>query len=458
MNKTTIGISLGLSLAIFSFLTSQFLQQTPAFSWTLAIALLCICWWVFEPIPVPATSLIPIAVFPLVGVLSAKQVGEACGSPVILLLMGGALLSTAMSHSGAHRRIAMIMVHWFGEKNQRHLVFGFTLAAATLSMWISNTASVLMLLPVAMAVIEKAEDRSLPLPLLLGIAFGASIGGIGTPVGTPANLIFIQVYKDTTGVEISFSQWMMLGLPVVVLFLPVVALWLTRNLNNQHGPVIPKLGAWRPEEKRVLLVFSLTALAWITRKEPFGGWSDLFGLETANDASVALLAVVAMFLIPKGDGSKDKLLTWEAASEIPWGVVLLFASGVCIAKAFTVSGLSQALGDQLTALTAVPVILMILCIALVVTFMTEAASNTASATLLMPILAAAALAAEQDPRLLMVPAAMSASCAFMLPIATGPNALVFGSGKIEVAEMMREGILLNIVGACIITAVCYLII
>ncbi len=458
MNKTSLGILIGLALSISGYFTAHLFGQSSAFCWTISITLLCISWWITEPIPVPVTSLIPIAIFPFVGVLTTKEVGEAYGSPVILLLLGGALLSTAMSHSGAHRRIALMMVHWFGEKNQRHLVFGFTLASAVLSMWISNTATVLMLLPVATAVIEKAKDKNLSLPLLLGIAFGASIGGIGTPVGTPANLIFLQVYKETTGVEISFGEWMMMALPVVVLFLPIAAIWLTRNLNDGDSPALPKLGAWQPAEKRVLLVFALTALAWITRKEPFGGWSGFFGLENANDASVALLAVVAMFLIPKGDGSKDKLLTWEAASEIPWGVLLLFASGVCIAKAFTVSGLSNAIGDQLSLLTVVPVLVMIICIALTVTFMTEAASNTASATLLMPILAAAAVAAQQDPRLLMIPAAMSASCAFMLPIATGPNAIVFGSGKIRVPEMMREGLLLNFVGAIIITAVCYFLV
>lgn len=455
MNKSTLSIFLGLAVSGSGFFISQYYGNSAIFCWTVAITLLCVSWWILEPIPVPVTALIPLGLFPLVGVLSPKQVGEAYGSPVILLLLGGALLSTAMSHSGAHRRIALTMVGWFGQSSQRHLVFGFMLAAASLSMWISNIATTLMLLPVATAIIEKAEDKSLALPLLLGIAFSASIGGMGTPVGTPPNLIFIQVYKEHTGMDIGFGEWMAMAVPVVVLFVPIVALWLTRNMAKASCPSLPALGPWRPEEKRVLAVFALTAFFWITRKEPFGGWSTLFGLENANDASVALLAVVLIFLIPKSDGSKEPLLTWKAASHIPWGVLLLFASGVCIAKAFIVSGLSQAIGDQLTAFTTVPVILMILCIALAVTFMTETVSNTASATLLMPILAAAALAAQVDPRLLMIPAVMSASCAFMLPIATGPNAIVFGSDKIRVSEMMREGLLLNFVGAIIITGVCY---
>jgi sodium-dependent dicarboxylate transporter 2/3/5 len=421
---------------------------------TAMVTLWCVVWWVFEPIPIPVTSLLPLAVLPLLGVLTPTQVGQAYGSPLIILLLGGFILSRAMEHSGAHRRIALGMVRLFGATSDRRLVLGFMAASAVLSMWISNTATALMLLPVALAVLEKLEEDRLAIPLLLGIAYAASVGGIGTPIGTPPNLVFMQIYQENTGQTIGFTQWMSWGVPVVVLFVPVIGLWLTRNLHGASGVVLPEVGAWRPEEKRVMAVFALTALAWITRQEPFGGWSELLGLHTANDASVALLAVVAMFLVPNGKG--EKLLTWERAVTIPWGVLLLFAGGICLAKAFVSSGLSPLLGDWLASLSYLPVWVLIAVICLMVTFMTEATSNTASTTLLMPVLAAAALAAGIAPEILMVPAAMSASCAFMLPVATAPNSVVFGSGLVPIARMAREGFILNLLGTVLIASLCYL--
>jgi sodium-dependent dicarboxylate transporter 2/3/5 len=274
------------------------------------VAVLCVLWWVFEPVPIPVTSLLPIALLPLLGVLTPAQVGQAYGSPLILLLLGGFLLSKAMEHSGAHRRIALGMVSLFGASSGRRLVLGFMVAAALLSMWISNTATTLMLLPVALAVLDAADDRErLAVPLLLGIAYAASVGGLGTPIGTPPNLIFMQVYEHTTGVAISFTRWMSWAVPVVILMVPVMALTLTRK---------PEVGAWRTEERRVMAVFAVTALAWITRSEPFGGWKTWLDLPQANDASVALLAVVAMFVVPNGRG--QALLTWERAASIPWGL------------------------------------------------------------------------------------------------------------------------------------------
>jgi sodium-dependent dicarboxylate transporter 2/3/5 len=420
---------------------------------TAMVALWCVVWWVFEPVPVPVTSLLPLALLPLLGVLTAAEVGQAYGSPLILLLLGGFILSRAMETSGAHRRVALTMVSLFGSQSDRRLVFGFMAASAVLSMWISNTATTLMLLPVALAVLEKADGEQLAVPLLLGIAYAASVGGIGTPIGTPPNLIFMQVYEETTGTSISFTQWMMWGMPVVIVLLPIVALWLTRGLRGSSGVVVPEVGQWRAEEKRVMWVFALTALAWITRREPFGGWSEWLGLPGANDASVALLAVVLMFLIPNGKG--EKLLSWDRAITIPWGVLLLFAGGICLAKAFTGSGLSSLLGDWLASLSYLPLWLLIAIICLVVTFLTEATSNTASTTLLMPVLAAAAFAAGIEPELLMVPAAITASCAFMLPVATAPNTVVFGSGKITTQRMASEGFVLNLLGAAVVAGLCY---
>ena len=421
------------------------------------VAVLCVLWWVFEPIPIPVTSLLPLAVLPLLGVLTPAEVGQAYGSPLILLLLGGFLLSKAMEHSGAHRRIAIGMVSLFGASSGRRLVMGFMAAAAVLSMWISNTATTLMLLPVALAVLDATPDKEkLAAPLLLGIAYAASVGGMGTPIGTPPNLIFMQVYEQTTGESISFSRWMSWAIPVVILMVPAMAVLLTRNIGGALAVQLPDVGVWRAEERRVMAVFGVTALAWVTRSEPFGGWKLWLGLPQANDASVALLAVVAMFLIPNGKG--QRLLSWERAVTIPWGVLLLFSGGICLAKGFVNSGLSQLLGQWLADMTRMPIYAMIAIICLIVTFMTETTSNTASTTLLMPVLAAAALAAGIAPELIMVPAAMSASCAFMLPVATAPNTVVFGSGLITTSRMAREGVVLNFLGAAIISLVCYTLI
>jgi sodium-dependent dicarboxylate transporter 2/3/5 len=420
------------------------------------VAVLCVIWWIFEPVPIPVTSLLPLAILPLLGVLSPSEVGEAYGSPLILLLLGGFLLSKAMEHSGAHRRIALGMVALFGVSSGRRLVMGFMAAAAVLSMWISNTATALMLLPVALAVLDAVDDKSrLAPPLLLGIAYAANIGGLGTPIGTPPNLIFMQVYQETTGQVISFTQWMGWALPVVVLMVPAMALILTRNLRGALELQLPEVGPWRKHERRVMVVFGLTALAWITRSEPFGGWKAWLDLPQANDASVALLAVVALFLVPDGKG--QRLLNWERASTIPWGVLLLFAGGICLAKGFVSSGMSDLIGLWLTEMISMPMYLLMALVCLMVTFMTEGTSNTASTALLMPILAAAALAAGISPELIMVPAAMSASCAFMLPVATGPNTVVFGTGQITTARMAREGFVINLLGAAVISSVCYLL-
>jgi sodium-dependent dicarboxylate transporter 2/3/5 len=421
-----------------------------------AVAVLCVIWWVLEPIPIPVTSLVPLAVLPLTGVLTPAEVGQAYGSPLILLLLGGFLLSKAMEHSGAHRRVALGMVHLFGASSGRRLVMGFMAAAAVLSMWISNTATTLMLLPVALAVLGAVEDKErLAAPLLLGMAYAASVGGIGTPIGTPPNLIFMQVYEETTGRAITFTQWMAWAVPVVVLLVPLMALSLTRGLRGSLQVTLPEVSSWSTAERRVMWVFGLTALAWITRSEPFGGWRAWLDLPQANDASVALLAVVVMFLLPDGKGKR--LLDWDRAVTIPWGVLLLFSGGICLAKGFVASGLSDMMGGWLAGMASFTPYLLILLVCLVVTFMTETTSNTASTTLLMPVLAASALAAGIAPEMVMVPAAMSASCAFMLPVATAPNTVVFGSGLVTTARMAREGMVLNLLGAAVISLVCFVL-
>ena len=424
--------------------------------WTAAIVLLCVVWWIFEPIPIPATSLIPIALFPLTGVLSKDEIAKAFGNDLILLMLGGFMISVAMAQSGTHRRLALGLVNFIGGDSSRRIVLGFMCACAVLSMWISNTATALMMLPLALAIIDQSQDKKIAVPLLLSIAYGCSIGGLGTPIGTAPNLIFIKEYQSFTGSTVSFTQWMIWGLPVVLLMVPLAGLWLTRRLDYVGKLEMPQAGAWRPEERRVLIVFGITVLAWITRLEPFGGWSTWLGLKHATDATVALIAVIVMFLVPNGKG--EKLLNWEAAVKIPWGILLLFAAGIVIAQAFIESSLSKFVAEQLAVLYNLHPLIIIVSIALVVTFLTETTSNAATTILLMPILAPAAMAAGLDPALLMVPAAMSASCAFMLPVATPPNAIVFGTGKIPIASMVREGLVLNFIGVVVITTVCYFLV
>lgn len=420
--------------------------------WTAATTVLCAAWWIFEPIPIPATSLLPFGLLPLAGVLSHTQAAAAYGDSLVLLFMGGFMLSAGMEKSGAHRRLALLMIRAVGGHGGRRLVLGFMLASAALSMWITNTATVLMLLPIAASVLSRVEDDRVAAALLLAVAYGASIGGIGTPVGTPPNGVFISIYRENTGRAVGFLRWMAVAMPVVVLLLPLSWLWLTRRLRGTGRVTLPEPGPWRAEERRMLVIFGLTAALWVGR----AGWSRLLGVEaTVGESTVALLMAATLFLVP--DGRDGRLLDWETAVRIPWGVLILFGGGIALAKAFGVSGLTLVLGNLLGTLTAMHTLAMILVICLVVTFLTEVTSNTATATVLMPVLAAAGLGAGLDPALLMIPAAISCSCAFMLPVGTPPNAIVFGTGRVTVRTMAREGLAINFIGAAVIAAVCWVL-
>lgn len=441
-----------LAFAFYFLLLWMGLDEKPATA--AAITLLTVIWWVSEAIPIPATSLVPFALLPMFGVVDHKTVASSLGSHVILLLMGAFMLSKAIEKSGAHQRLAVYMVRLVGVSSGRRLVFGFMLATGLLSMWISNTATTLIMLPIALAILAHVDNKELKVALILGIAYAASVGGIGTPIGTPPNVIFMGIYEEHTGREFSFLSWMKIGVPIVLIALPIMAWWLTRNVKLEQEIKLPEQGEWRIEETRTLWVFGLTALAWITRKEPFGGWSDFLDIPIAGDSTVALFAVVLMFLIPNGKGSR--LLDWDTAKTIPWGMLLLFAGGIAIAKGFVASGLSQILGEWMSSLANLPVIFMILTICLVVTYLTEITSNTATATLLMPILAVAAISAGYDPMVLMIPAAMCASCAFMLPVATAPNAIAYGTGELEIKDMVKEGAILSLILSCLIAVACYL--
>ena len=440
-----------LAFAFYLLLGQLGLAEKPAIA--AAITLLTVIWWVTEAIPIPATSLVPFALLPLFGIVDHKTVASSLGSHVILLLMGAFMLSTALVKSGAHERMAVYMVRLVGVSSGRRLVFGFMLATAILSMWISNTASTLIMLPIALAILSHVDNRKLKVALILGIAYSASVGGIGTPIGTPPNVIFMGIYEETTGSEFGFLEWMKIGVPVVLISIPLMALWLTRSVTLAEKIQLPSLPAWRAEEKRTLIIFGLTALAWITRGAPFGGWSSLLDVSIAGDSTVALAAVVVMFMTPNGKGGR--ILDWNTAKEIPWGMLLLFAGGIAIAKGFSASGLSIMLGDWLSSLANLPMIAMVLTICLVVTYVTEITSNTATATLLMPILAIVGTSTGVDPAIFMIPAAMAASCAFMLPVATAPNAIAYGTGEIAIKDMVIEGALLSFLVSCIVAVVTF---
>ncbi len=440
-----------LALAFYFLLDAFGVASAPAI--TASITLLTVAWWVTEAIPIPATSLVPFVLLPFFGIADHKLIASSLGSHVILLLMGAFMLSKALEKSGAHERLALYMVKVVGVSSGRRLVLGFMLAAGLLSSWISNTATTLVMLPIALAILARVDNQKLTIALILGIAYSASLGGIGSPLGTPPNVIFMGIYEEHTGQEFSFFSWLKLGLPIILVILPLMALWLTRGVKL-HKPIeLPTVGQWRAEEVRTLAVFGLAILLWVTRKEPFGGWSGLLDIKTAGDSTVALGAAALMFMIPNGKGCR--LLDWNSAKEIPWGMLLLFAGGIAIAKGFAASGLSDMMASGLTFLTAMPTWLMMALLCLSVTFLTEITSNTATATLLMPILAVAATSAGLDPALLMIPAAMCASCAFMLPVATAPNAIAYGTGKIRIQDMVKEGAVLSVMVSLVISVAIY---
>ena len=425
---------------------------------TAAITVWVAAWWITEPISIPATSMIPLALFPLFGILSPDDIALAYGNKLVLLMLGGFMLSAAMEKSGVHKRIALGMVNLFGNGSGRRLVFGFMTASAVLSMWISNAATTLMLLPIAMAVVSQTTNRKLQVALLLSIAYGASVGGVVTPIGTPSNLVFMGIYKEATGMDIGFLDWMQMAAPVVFIMLPIVGFWLTRDIGSIEPIGLPSVGTWRKEESRTLLVFGMTALFWVTRQQPFGGWVGFLEgqgilLPYANDASIAFIGVLFLFVLPSD--KEGKLLDWNTVTTIPWGVLILFAGGLCLASAFKSSGLSALLGNSMSSLGTLPVLLSIASICLVLTFLTEVTSNTATTTILLPILVIAANTANVEPKIFMIPATISASFAFMLPVATPPNAIVFSSGKFSVREMAKEGFILNLIGIFVVTLACY---
>jgi solute carrier family 13 (sodium-dependent dicarboxylate transporter), member 2/3/5 len=447
-----------------------------------AVALLMAVWWMTEAVPLAATALLPVALYPLLGVLPGKEVTLAYGDANIFLFMGGFFIAMAMQKWNLHERIALNIVVRTGT-NPSSLVFGFMLATAFLSMWISNTATTLMMLPIAMAVIGEMEETAgeegigkFAVCLLLGIAYAASIGGVATLIGTPPNGVLISQYQEMfpDAPEIGFFQWMIIGVPFSVILLPVTWFILTRvlfqfrdlNFDGAREEIAKRvngLGAMSRGEKIVMTVWILTALAWIFRADiklgafVIPGWYNLFPNKSyIHNSTVAIFFSLLLFIIPVDAKKGEFALDWEWAKRIPWGVLILFGGGLALAKAFTATGLVFWLGDKLTLLDGVSPLVVIVCIAMMLTFVTELTSNVATTSIMLPILGAAvAPALGVNPLLLMIPASISASCAFMLPVATPPNAIVFGGGNIRVAQMARAGLLINLIGVVLVTVITY---
>ncbi len=429
--------------------------SSEALAFTAALTLWCAGWWVTEPVAPAVTALLPLALLPMADILTPTEVAQAYGNSLILLLLGGFVLSMAVERSGAHRRLALGMVRAVGGNSGRAVLWGFMIASAGLSMWISNTATTLLLLPVALAVLADYRDPRLAVPLILGIAYAASIGGLGTPIGTPPNLVFMSVYQETTGKSFGFLDWMLIGIPVVILMVPLMALWLGRGLRGAPKAELPARPPWTRAERRVLAIFGVTALAWVFREMPFGGWSGWLGLPGATDTGVALCGALAMLVV--SDGRRGRVLTWQDAERLPWGVLVLFGGGIALSMAFQSSGLSTIMAAQLKVLADLPLILMLVMIVGSVVLLSEIVSNTATAVLLMPIMASVAIAVDVDPALLMFPTVLAASVGFMLPVATAPNVIAYGSGRVPAQRMLREGAVMDVLGTLVVCAVCYVV-
>jgi sodium-dependent dicarboxylate transporter 2/3/5 len=520
--RRKIGFLLGVPLFLFLLWPAL----TPGLSETgrrlLATSSLMAFWWITEAIPIPATALLPLCLYPVLGILPMAEVTRNYGDENVFLFLGGFFIAMAMQKWGLHRRLALHIVRLIGV-SPRRLVLGFMCATGFLSMWISNTATTMMMYPIALAVVlqltskqsitsdesERSGDPDLAgqpptsdqrpatshqqratsnfrTCMMLAIAYAASIGGMGTLIGTPPNIIFAgnahKLFPEAPPVD--FLHWLTFGLPLIILFLPIAWLLLTRLLfpitanlfsggRDLIDAEIQKLGRMSAGERGVLAIFLLTALAWIFRLNlelgfiTIPGWASRLGIaEKVSDATVAMIAGTLLFLLPAGfprlsfkgmqwKGGGEFLLDWATAVKIPWGILLLFGGGIAMSAGFKSTGLSTWLGERLATLSDWPPLVMISTVCLVVTFLTEVTSNTATATIFMPIMAATAQALHLHPFLLMIPAAISASCAFMLPVATPPNAIVFGSGHVTVPQMARAGIWLNLIGVVLVTMIVY---
>ncbi|MGB3721919.1 MAG: DASS family sodium-coupled anion symporter [Pacificimonas sp.] len=462
---------LWIAIGIVLFAAMQFIPAPGGLTreaWTVAgMGLLMLVWWVTEAVPIPVTSLLPLIILPVFGVLGFGEAAPPYASPIVLLLLGGFIIAKSVETWGLHARVALGVVARAGG-SPAAMVGGFMLASAILSMWISNTATAIMLTPIALSVAQRLHGEGgwktapVTIALLLGVAYGCSIGGVGTPIGTPTNLIILGYLENEFGRGIGFAEWMAYGVPMVAILLPLAWLVLTRlSMRVESHAAAPaqdviaderhRLGPVTTPEKRVALAFAAIALAWIFRRPltemEIGGAMPLAGV---TDHLIAIAGAVLFFLIPSGCPEKPRraLLTWPEAERIPWGVLLLFGGGLSLAAAITATGLGDWMGAGLAVLNMLPLVLLIGALVGFVIFWTEITSNVATASALMPVIGAVALAGGDDPLYLALPVAVAASCAFMLPMATGPNAIAYASGAITIPRMARTGLVLNLL--CII--------
>jgi len=444
-----------------------------------AISLLMAAWWITDAIPLAATALLPMILYPLFGILEGKETAPIYVNSTIFLFVGGFMIALAMERWKLHKRIALLIIRVIGGGPSR-IILGFMVAAAFLSMWISNTATAIMMLPIGMAIVSQMEDKfgekkthPFAVALMLGIAYACSTGGIATLVGTPPNLVLQRVFEQTFpgAPPITFGQWFLLGLPLSIILAGTVWLLLTKvffrlpkELKVERDVVeaeYARLGAVSYEEKVVSIVFVGTAFLWIFREDlilgffTIPGWSGLLPFsKMIDDGTVALFMATTLFFIPQKGGG-DRIIDDSIFQSLPWNIVILFGGGFALAKGFQVTGLSALVGNQLIGLSHVPPIVLIAIICLMLTFLTELTSNTATSQMILPILASVAAVVKINPLVFMIPATLSCSCAFMLPVATPPNAIVFGSGRLKIMEMARVGVFINLVGVPIITLYFY---
>ncbi|ALS76115.1 anion transporter [Planococcus rifietoensis] len=460
-----IGLILGPLLFILTMLFLNPEGLTPEAKAILASTIWIATWWITEAIPIPATSLLPIVLFPLTGGLDVGATTSAYGNDTIFLFMGGFMIALTMEKWNLHKRIALTIISLIGTNTER-IILGFMVATGFLSMWISNTATAMMMVPIGLAIIYQVsealkhddsidtsrENFGFGKALMLGIAYSASLGGIATLIGTPPNTLLAGAVNEIYGIEITFAEWMLFGVPVAWIFIFVAWFYLVKVAHPLKLKELPggsavikeqkaELGKASYEEKIVFAIFLLAAFSWITRS--FLLVEFLPGL---NDAMVGLIAALILFAIPSKNRRGDNLLDWATAVKLPWGILLLFGGGLAIAAGFTQSGLSEWVGGQLIGLQGINVLIIVLVVAAFVLFLTEITSNTATASMMFPIMASLAVALGIHPYALMVTAAVTASCAFMLPVATPPNAVVFGSGYLKIIDMARAGFILNVFG------------
>ncbi len=467
--------SVGLVLGPFLFaVTLLFFHPeglSPEGRAVLAVTLWIATWWITEAIPIPATSLLPIVLLPVTGALDSATVTSAYGDDIIFLFLGGFFIATAMEKWNLHRRMALAIIAFVGTSTQR-ILLGFMIATAFLSMWVSNTASVMMMVPMALAITAQValalkgtpQERDLPVfekSLIFGVGYAGTIGGIGTLIGTPPNIILAAQVRQLFDVEITFASWMMVGVPVVIVLLTIAWLYLGRVAFPMRIKGLPggretiqrerdALGPIGFEEKVVACVFAFAAFMWITREFL---WSAI--LPELRDGMIAVFAAVTLFVMPTRASLGSRVLDWKDSVKIPWGILLLFGGGLAIAAGFRATGLSEWIGTQLTVLETFHLLVIIASATGLILFLTEITSNTATATMILPVVAALALALDIHPFALMIPCAMAANCAFMLPVGTPPNAIIFATEKLTIIEMVRTGFLMNLISVVLIVLAVY---